>query len=89
MADEQEGGKKKRRKSEMKALSKEIRVPIYEILCERIASRKEIAEELGESLGTVSYHVNVLLKCGLIELDHTVPLRGAVEHFYKAATKRL
>lgn len=123
MADEQEGGKKKRRKpakgskgkagkgkgkkpgkkpgkrkrrkrapvnyKQMKALSEEIRVPIYEILCERMASPKEISEELGESLSNVSYHVIVLLRCGLIELDHTVPRRGAVEHFYRAATPTL
>jgi len=69
----------------MKALVKPLRAQILAILAERIASPKEIAEELGRNLGTVSYHVTVIAKCGLIELDYKVPRRGAVEHFYRAS----
>ncbi len=73
----------------MHALSNEDRVGVFAVLCDRVASPKEIADELGEGLSQVSYHVSVLRKCGLIELDHTVPRRGAVEHFYRAATPTL
>lgn len=69
----------------MQALSNEDRVRVFAVLCERVASPKQIAEQLGEGLSQVSYHVSVLRECGLIELDHTVPRRGAVEHFYRAA----
>jgi len=69
----------------MQALSNEDRVKVFAVLCERVASPKQIAEQLGEGLSQVSYHVSVLRECGLIELDHTVPRRGAVEHFYRAA----
>jgi DNA-binding transcriptional ArsR family regulator len=73
----------------MHALSKRERVQIFAILCERVASPKEIAEELDEGLSQVSYHVSVLHECRLIVLDHKVPRRGAVEHFYRATTPTL
>jgi DNA-binding transcriptional ArsR family regulator len=73
----------------MYALSKELRVQILTILCERIASPKEIADELNEGLSQVSYHVVILRECGLIVLDRKEPRRGAVEHFYRAAEPTL
>lgn len=74
---------------QMKALSKEDRVRIFAVLCERVASPKEISDELGKGLSQVSYHVSVLLECNLIVPDHKVPRRGAVEHFYRAAAPTL
>lgn len=73
----------------MRALSKMERVEILTILCERVASPKEIAEALDKTLSGVCYHVSKLQRCGLIVLDHKVPVRGAVEHFYRAATPTL
>ncbi len=88
--------KKQKRPSEelinykqMKALSKKERVRILAVLCERVASPKEISDELDEGLSQVSYHVKVLRECRLIMLDHKVPVRGAVEHFYRAVTPTL
>lgn len=75
--------------AKMKALSHEDRVEVFAILCERLASPKEIAAELNEGLGQVSYHVKVLRECKLIALDHKVPRRGAVEHFYRAVEPTL
>ncbi len=74
---------------QMFALSKEERVRIFAVFCERIASPKEIAGELNEGLSQVSYHVSVLRECRLIVLDHKIPRRGAVEHFYRAAVPTL
>jgi DNA-binding transcriptional ArsR family regulator len=74
---------------QMFALSSKQRVEIFAIFCERVASPKEISEELNEGLSQVSYHVVVLRECGLIEGDHKVPRRGAVEHFYRAVTPTL
>lgn len=86
--------KKRRRKplvnhKQMFALAKAERVRILAIFCERIASPKEISKELNEGLSQVSYHVKVLRECRLIILDHKVPRRGAVEHFYRAVTPTL
>jgi DNA-binding transcriptional ArsR family regulator len=74
---------------QMFALSKKARVEVFAIFCERIASPKEISDELNEGLSQVSYHVTVLRECRLIVEDHKVPRRGAVEHFYRAATPTL
>lgn len=71
----------------VKAISHPIRHRVLVLLNERIASPNEIARELGESLGRVSYHVRQLADVGAIELVRTEPRRGAVEHFYRAISR--
>jgi DNA-binding transcriptional ArsR family regulator len=61
-----------------------------QILREMIARRtelspRELADELGHSLGKLSYHVGILLACGAIELVKTRPARGSTQHFYRPA----
>lgn len=73
----------------MRALARAERIEILAILTERIASPKELAAETGEDLSTISYHVRNLRDCGLIELDHKIPRRGAMEHFYRAVDRTL
>lgn len=73
----------------IKALGNPVRAKALAILNERIASPNEIAQELGQSVGHVSYHVNVLKKCECIELVDTASRRGAVEHFYRATIRLL
>ena len=68
----------------VKALSHPLRVRILAILEERTASPVQISEQLGASLGVVSYHVRTLERLGLIKLVRTNPVRGAVEHHYRA-----
>jgi DNA-binding MarR family transcriptional regulator len=51
----------------------------------RAMSPREMALELQEELGNVSYHTTQLAKSGLLELAATTPRRGAVEHFYRMA----
>jgi hypothetical protein len=43
-----------------------------------------MSRTLREPLGNVSYHTDVLLKCGCIEEVRQEQRRGAVEHFYRA-----
>ena len=71
----------------MKALSHPIRQQILQILNREVASPNQIAQEIGESLGTVSYHVKTLVDLGAIELVRTKPVRGALEHFYRATMR--
>lgn len=54
------------------------------MLDERVASPKEVAAELGASLGVVSYHVRMLCSAGFLELVGTQLRRGATEHYYRA-----
>jgi DNA-binding transcriptional ArsR family regulator len=71
----------------VKALTHDLRVEILGILNERIASPKELSDELGEGLSQVSYHVKVLREYECIELVNTEPRRGAVEHYYRATSR--
>jgi DNA-binding transcriptional ArsR family regulator len=71
----------------MKALSHPIRQQILQILNREVASPNQIAQEIHESLGTVSYHVKTLVDLGAIELVRTQPVRGALEHFYTATMR--
>ena len=66
-----------------KALSHPMRLRILHELNKRVASPKALADELGESLAVVSYHVKILAQLGCIELVETVQKRGALEHFYR------
>jgi DNA-binding transcriptional ArsR family regulator len=75
---------------QMHALSIPERVRALAVIAEQgVASPKEISTTLKEGLSGVSYHVKVLREAGLIELDHEVPRRGAVEHFYKVVAPTL
>ncbi|MEA2357015.1 MAG: hypothetical protein QOI62_275 [Solirubrobacteraceae bacterium] len=71
----------------LKALGHPLRVRILELIVERgEASPLEAARALEQPLGTVSHHARVLRDLGCIELTRTEPRRGAVEHYYRAAT---
>lgn len=67
----------------LKALAHPSRAHALHILNQRTASPKELAQEIGTSVGKMAYHVRELHKAGYIELVSTVPRRGATEHFYR------
>jgi hypothetical protein len=56
------------------------------VLNERVATPAEIAASLGQPVNNVTYHINVLLNLGCIELVDVRPARGGrvVEHLYGA-----
>lgn len=72
-----------------KAFAHPLRVQILIILNERVASPNMLAQQLGESLNLVAYHVRVLEKYDCIELVDTKQRRGATEHFYRAIRRQL
>jgi DNA-binding transcriptional ArsR family regulator len=71
----------------VKALGHPLRQRLLVALNEKVASPSELSEELGEPLGNVSYHTRILLDLGAIELVKTTPVRGAVEHHYRAVIR--
>jgi len=73
----------------MKALAHPLRQRILMELNQRVASPSELAEEIGEPLGNVSYHVRMLVDLECIELVSTTPRRGALEHHYRASVRPL
>jgi DNA-binding transcriptional ArsR family regulator len=77
--------KKKRLETTLAAaVAHPIRSKCLVILAERVASPAEIARELHLDVSKVGYHVNALAEANLIEEIGSRPVRGAVEHFYRA-----
>jgi DNA-binding transcriptional ArsR family regulator len=79
-------GKKKQELDEriFKALAHPLRMSLLTLLNDKTASPSDLAQELGEPLANVSYHIHVLLDLDCIELVETKPVRGALEHYYRA-----
>ena len=71
----------------VKALAHPIRIRILNILDDKTATPKQLAEALGLPLENVSYHVRTLKDFGFIKLERTRQVRGAVEHHYKLAAR--
>jgi DNA-binding transcriptional ArsR family regulator len=68
----------------VKAYTHPLRVRILELLETRTASPRKLADELGVSIGSVSYHVRQLVDIGRLRLVKRIERRGAIEHFYTA-----
>ncbi len=85
--DRMAAAQKKRKRLETTlaaAVAHPIRSKCLVILAEREASPAEIAKELNLDVSKVGYHVTALADAHLIEQTRTQPVRGAVEHFYRA-----
>ena len=68
----------------VKALAHPLRIRMLSVLNQRVASPSELAGDLDEPIGNVSYHMRTLADLGMVELVRTEPRRGAVEHYYRA-----
>src|SRR4051794_28820508 len=71
----------------LRAVAHPLRFRVLTRLNEVVASPKELADELGEPLPKLAYHVTVLHQLGAIELVRTTPRRGATEHHYRAVLR--
>lgn len=97
-------GEKKTRKNQIKqrveagarpnrgvvsAMHNEARAQILILLNERVASKPEIAKELGLPPDKVRYELDVLKKMDppLVKLEYERPVRGTVEKFYRATQR--
>jgi DNA-binding transcriptional ArsR family regulator len=69
------------------AIAHPLRCRCLAILADRVASPAEIARELGLEVSNVGYHVGALADAGLVEEVGQRPVRGAVEHFYRAVVR--
>jgi DNA-binding transcriptional ArsR family regulator len=80
--------KKKGRTNRLKAMEHPLRARILRTLIEReIMSPAELARALAAKLSDVSYHVRRLEELECAELVSTRPVRGALEHFYRATER--
>jgi DNA-binding transcriptional ArsR family regulator len=81
--------RRKATENRIKAMSHPLRASILRTLTERTASPAEMARELDEELSNVSYHTKQLVGFECAELVSTRPVRGALEHFYRATERHL
>jgi DNA-binding transcriptional ArsR family regulator len=70
-----------------KALFEETRLQIVDLLTQRAATIKELAETLEKPKGTIGHHVGVLEEAGLIRVVRTKMVR-AIEAKYYGRTAR-
>jgi DNA-binding transcriptional ArsR family regulator len=82
-------GRRKAADNRIKAMGHPLRAAVLRILVDRTASPAEMARELGEELSNVSYHTKQLVEFECAELVSTRPVRGALEHFYRATERHL
>src|SRR5262245_7394566 len=81
--------RRKATENRVKAMSHPLRAASLRILADRTASPAEMARELEEELSNVSYHTKQLVEFEHAELVSTRPVRGALEHFYRATERHL
>lgn len=81
--------RRKATENRIKAMGHPLRSAILRILADRTASPAEMARELDEELSNVSYHTKQLVTLECAELVSTRPVRGALEHFYRATERHL
>lgn len=68
----------------IKALGHPVREHILAVFNERIASGREIGEEIGADVSSFYHHIEALEKLECIERVETKKRRGANEHFFRA-----
>ncbi len=68
----------------IKAFAHPLRIQILSLLDNRVASPKQIAEELDTPLPNTAYHVRQLASLGLVTLVRRTARGGAIEHHYTA-----
>lgn len=81
--------RRKASENRIKAMGHPLRAAVLRILADRTASPAEMARELDEELSNVSYHTKQLVEFECAELVSTRPVRGALEHFYRATARHL
>ena len=71
----------------IKAYAHPLRIQILSLLDNRVASPKQIAEELDTPLPNTAYHVRQLASLGLVKLVRRTARGGAIEHHYTAKVR--
>jgi DNA-binding transcriptional ArsR family regulator len=66
------------------ALKHPLRRQILKTMADGETSPRDLATDLGRPLSNVSYHVRVLVNCGVVELVRTKQVRGSMQHFYRS-----
>lgn len=77
-------------KRRVKAMGNPVRHEIFKRIRDKGgASPAQVARDLGLDINTTAYHVRELAKIDYVVLIGEAPVRGAVEHFYRATEQAL
>lgn len=69
-------------------LAHPLRLTLLRTLLERgESSPRDLAPLVSESIPLVAYHVRELAEAGLLINSRTVPVRGALKHYYVASDR--
>lgn len=67
---------------QLRALADPLRGTLLELVLERAATVKELAQAVDRPKGTVAYHVNLLVDAGLLRVVRTRRVRAIEERYY-------
>ena len=74
----------------IKALSHPLRAEAFRLIRDKgPLSPRELSKELEADVRTVSYHVRKLREFNCVEEVESRPVRGAIEHFYRATEEHM
>jgi DNA-binding transcriptional ArsR family regulator len=68
--------------AQFKALGHPARHRLVNVLRQRPATLRQLAEALGLAKGTISYHLRVLREANLVELSRTQHVRGGTQEYF-------
>lgn len=68
--------------AQLRALAEPLRATLLELLLERAATVTEMARAVQRPKSTVAYHVNLLLRAGLLRVVRTQRVRAIEERYY-------
>lgn len=74
---------------QLRALADPLRTTLLDLLHERAATISELAQAVGRPKSTVSYHVNLLLEVGLLQVVRTRRVRAIDERYYGRVARTL
>lgn len=69
-------------------LSSPIRLRILHVLASEPKTAKQVADEMGETRGSVHYHIQRLVEGGLVELTETRQAGSITEKYYRSRGTR-
>lgn len=86
----QRSSEERKRANRLEGMSHPLRARILRLLVERgVMSPAELSRTLRAKLNDVSYHTKRLVELECAELVDERPVRGALEHFYRATERHL
>jgi DNA-binding transcriptional ArsR family regulator len=73
--------------AQFKALGHPVRHRMVNVLRQRPATLRQLAEALGMTKGTIAYHVRVLREAGFVRLSETRQVRGGTEQYFALVSR--